>query len=62
MKHYIDMLDDEWLDEFERNWGITDRSSSTDKEHQHKNNRRTTDLGQKEEIPCSDPGLNRGAN
>jgi hypothetical protein len=54
MKHHIDMLDDEWLDEFERNWGITDRSSSIDKEHLHKNSRRTTDSGQKEATQSSD--------
>jgi hypothetical protein len=50
----FDMMSDEWLDEFERNWGIKDQSSNTDIEHQHKNSRRTTDSGQKEAIPSSD--------
>jgi hypothetical protein len=26
------MMSDEWLDEFERNWGITPQSASTDTE------------------------------
>ena len=28
----LDMMSDEWLDEFERNWGITPQSASTDTE------------------------------
>ncbi len=50
----FDMMSDEWLDEFERNWGIKDQSSNTDIEPQRKNNRRTTDSDREEPIPSPD--------
>jgi hypothetical protein len=60
MSEPIDMMSEEWMDEFERNWGLlrTDRnnpsdvlkdpSSSTDTDNQHRNNRTATSSDQTE--------------
>ena len=50
----LDMMSDEWLDEFERNWGITPQSASTDTEPQRRNSKRTTDLNQEESCPSEE--------
>lgn len=58
MNEPIDMLSEEWMDEFERNWGLlradlsndliktTDSSSSTDTDSQHKSSTAATGLDQ----------------
>jgi hypothetical protein len=46
MNEPIDMMSDEWLDEFERNWGITPRAANTDTDSPHKNSSTTTDSDQ----------------
>jgi hypothetical protein len=60
MNEPIDMMSEEWMDEFERNWGLlrTDRnnpsgvlkdpSSSTDTDSQHRNSRTATSSDQTE--------------
>jgi len=60
MSDPIDMMSEEWMDEFERNWGLlrTDRnnpvdaikdpSSSTGTDNQRKNSSTTRDLDQTE--------------
>lgn len=54
MNQPFDMLSDEWMDEFERNWGITPQSDSTDKEHQHKNSTETTNSDRGESCPSEE--------
>jgi hypothetical protein len=49
MNEPIDMMSDEWLDEFERNWGITPRAANTDTDSPHKNSSTTTDSDQTED-------------
>lgn len=58
MNEPIDMMSEEWMDEFERNWGllrtdrnnpsdvVTDPSSSIGTDSQHKSNSTTTDSDQ----------------
>lgn len=58
MSDSIDMLSEEWMDEFERNWGLlradlsndlietTASSSSIDTDSQHKSSTATTGLDQ----------------
>ena len=60
MNEPVDMMSEEWMDEFERNWGLlrTDRnnpsdvlkdpSPSTDTDNQHRNSRTATSSDQKE--------------
>jgi len=50
----LDMMSDEWLDEFERNWGITPQFDSTDKELQHKSSTETTDSDRRESCPSGE--------
>ena len=53
-KQLLDMMSEEWMDEFERNWGITPRSDNTDKERRHRNSKRTTDSDQEESCPSEE--------
>jgi len=63
MNEPIDMLSEEWMDEFERNWGLLradrnnpsdilkDPSSSTGIDNQRRSNRTATDSDQTEAQP-----------
>jgi len=51
MTEHIDMMSDEWLDEFEKNWGIApfkDQAANTGTEHQRKSSTGATGSDQKE--------------
>lgn len=64
MNEPIDMMSEEWMDEFERNWGllridrnnpsdvITESSSSTDTDNQQRSSSIATDSDQTESQSC----------